>query len=81
MKTKIMLFAASFAFLGTAFAATDHSVNGYAKKDGTYVAPHIATNPNATKVDNYSSKGNVNPSTGKVGTVDPYAVPPIKPLK
>lgn len=45
-----------------------HAVKGYVKKDGTYVAPSRATNPNGTKLDNYSTKGNVNPVTGKPGT-------------
>ncbi|AZP12717.1 hypothetical protein EJN92_12320 [Undibacterium parvum] len=48
-----------------------HSVNGYVKKDGTYVAPSHATNPNRSKADNWSSKGNTNPHTGKDGTKDP----------
>lgn len=51
----------------------DHTVSGYVKKDGTYVAPAHATNPNSTKLDNYSTKGNVNPYTGKEGPIDPYA--------
>ncbi|MGO8969005.1 MAG: hypothetical protein ACLQDQ_05475 [Myxococcaceae bacterium] len=46
-------------------------VRGYEKKDGTYVAPHTQTAPNATKADNYSTKGNVNPYTGKKGTKNP----------
>lgn len=41
---------------------------GYIKKDGTYVAPSHKTTPNSTKADNYSTKGNVNPYTGKSGT-------------
>ena len=45
-----------------------HSVKGYVKKDGTYVQPHSATNPNQTQRDNWSSKPNVNPNTGKTGT-------------
>lgn len=48
-----------------------HSVRGYTKKDGTYVAPHKQTNPNGTKQDNWSTKGNVNPYTGKPGTKNP----------
>lgn len=47
-------------------------VSGYTKKDGTYVAPHMRSSPNHTKLDNYSTQGNVNPYTGKEGTVDPY---------
>jgi hypothetical protein len=55
-----------------AVAQRSHSVRGYTRKDGTYVAPHRATNPNRTKADNWSTRGNVNPYTGKEGTVDPY---------
>ena len=50
-------------------------MKGYVKKDGTYVPPSYATDPNDTKVDNYSAKGNLNPYTGKAGTKDPYALP------
>lgn len=46
-------------------------VRSYTKKDGTYVAPHQRSAPNHTKTDNYSTKGNVNPYTGKPGTKDP----------
>lgn len=48
-------------------------VKGYTKKDGTYVAPHYRSSPNNSVYDNYSAKGNVNPYTGKVGTVAPYS--------
>ncbi len=47
-------------------------VKGYPKKSGTYVAPHNRTNPDKSKFNNYSSKGNTNPYTGKKGTKDPY---------
>lgn len=49
----------------------EHYVGGYTRSNGTYVAGHNQTNPNGTKYDNWSSKGNVNPYTGKAGTVDP----------
>lgn len=52
--------------------SSSHSVRGHVRKDGTYVQPHQATNRNDSKFDNYSTKGNVNPYTGKPGTVDPY---------
>jgi len=45
-----------------------HSVKGYTNKNGTYVALHRATNPNGAKIDNWSTKGNTNPYTGKPGT-------------
>lgn len=69
MKIVIALFAALLAM--PALAAGSHSKKGYVKKDGTYVAPSRATNPNNTKRDNYGSKGNTNPATGKQGTKDP----------
>jgi hypothetical protein len=68
---KIAIIAMALAS-GAVMAQSSHQRSGYITKNGTYVAPSIATNPNATKVDNYSSKGNVNPYTGKEGTVDPY---------
>jgi len=49
-----------------------HSVRPYITKRGTYVAPRYQTNPNDTKLDNWSTKGNLNPLTGKTGTKDPY---------
>lgn len=49
----------------------EHYVSGYTRSNGTYVAGHHQTNPNGTKYDNWSSKGNVNPYTGQPGTIDP----------
>jgi len=43
-------------------------VKGYLKKSGKYVNPYTRTKPNKTKIDNYSTKGNINPYTGKKGT-------------
>lgn len=54
---------------GNSYGAT--GVRGYSKKDGTYVSPHYRTAPNSTQRDNWSSKPNVNPYTGKAGTVKP----------
>ena len=50
---------------------SSHNVRGYTKKDGTYVQSHRQTNPNKTQKDNWSSKPNVNPYTGKEGTKEP----------
>ena len=41
-------------------------------KTGTYRPTHVRTSPNKTKIDNWSTKGNVNPYTGKQGTKDAY---------
>ncbi len=74
MRTRLFSLALGIGLVIAAncAVANDHAVNGYVKKDGTYVAPYRATNPNGTKVDNYSAVGNVNPYTGKPGTKDPY---------
>lgn len=53
-------------------SSSDVYVHGYTKKDGTYVSPYMKTSPNDTKTDNFSTKGNINPYTGKEGTKDPY---------
>ncbi len=53
-------------------------VKGYTKSNGTYVAPHYKTPPNKSKFDNFSTKGNINPYTGRKGTVDPFKYTPKK---
>jgi hypothetical protein len=55
-----------------AFARGSVHVRGYYRSNGTYVAPYVRTAPNNTKVDNWSTKGNFNPYTGKEGTKSPY---------
>jgi hypothetical protein len=66
---KALLIAA--LLLATATTSAQVHVRGYTKKDGTYVAPHMRSSPNSTTLDNYSTKGNVNPYTGEPGTKDP----------
>lgn len=58
-------------FSGSAFSTSSHNTKGYSKRNGTYVAPHRQANPNSTQRDNWSSKGNSNPYTGKKGTKEP----------
>ena len=43
-------------------------VKGYSKKNGTYVQPHNRSKSNKTQKDNWSSKPNSNPYTGKKGS-------------
>ncbi len=49
----------------------DVYVNGYFRRDGTYVGGHHRTAPNRTTVDNFSTRGNVNPYTGRRGSKRP----------
>jgi hypothetical protein len=75
MKYRCLALTAFTAFVvavpPTLFAAGDHPVRGHVTKKGKYVAPTRATNPNSTQRDNYSSKPNVNPYSGKRGTHTP----------
>lgn len=61
------------AFIGciasTASAQVYH--RGYVRQDGTYVQPHWQSSPNSTPNDNWSSRPNVNPMTGREGTRNP----------
>ena len=69
---KLVVAAAAVGILAVATSsvacAADHYVSGYTRRDGTYVQPHFQSNPNSTTSDNYSTRGNVNPYTGQLGT-------------
>ena len=62
---KIILPVALIFLISNAEAAT--RTRGYIKNNGTYVQPHIRTSPNSTRIDNYSTKGNINSHTGNKG--------------
>ena len=69
---EIMLFAiASLGFGGTALAQSDVYVSGHVRNDGTYVPGHHRTAPNSTINDNWTTRPNVNPYNGRVGTRSP----------
>lgn len=66
--TTIMLLSASAV-------SADEYVHGYTKPNGTYVQPYYRSSPNGTTMDNYSTRGNINPYTGQQGTISPYQTP------
>ncbi|MGI4938351.1 MAG: hypothetical protein ACRYF5_16660 [Janthinobacterium lividum] len=68
MKKIVMVFA--LMATASVFARSVH-VAAHTTKNGTYVQSHERTAPDTTKANNYSTKGNVNPYTGKAGTVEP----------
>lgn len=75
MKKFIASFILALSLLGFLGVNISHAdalvrVHGYTTKRGTYVAPHYRSNSNSVKYDNYSSKGNYNPYTGKKGYVN-----------
>ncbi|MBI4190758.1 MAG: hypothetical protein HY525_09495 [Betaproteobacteria bacterium] len=69
---RIIVAVLLVAFTFPAFGRSA-SVRGHVTKKGVYVQPHNRTTPDKSKANNYSSKGNVNPYTGKPGSVDPAA--------
>jgi len=58
--------------LGLASGKFATRVKSHNIKKGTYMESHRRMNPDKSKSNNWSTKGNVNPDTGKKGTVDPY---------
>lgn len=46
-------------------------VRPHTRKNGKWVPRHRRTSPNKSKLDNWSTKGNINPYTGKSGTINP----------
>jgi hypothetical protein len=49
--------------------AGDVRVKGYYRKDGTYVPPHYRSSPDDNFSNNWSTYGNRNPYTGKLGWI------------
>lgn len=66
---KIAFFVLLFSSINM-FA--DKHVSGYYKSNGTHVNSYMRSNANSTKSDNFSTYGNINPYTGKVGTKKYY---------
>jgi hypothetical protein len=68
---KTVLVFAIIMFLMPIFNVEAYvSVKGYYRKDGTYVRPHVRSNPNGVKYDNYSytpSQGLYNKTYGTKG--------------
>jgi hypothetical protein len=66
MKKIILILLASAALCS---AQSYHYNRGYYRSNGTYVQPHWQTNPNRTRLDNWSTYPNINPFTGRQGTI------------
>jgi hypothetical protein len=68
--TVLVLFLVILAGAGSfSKAEAVTKVRGYFKKSsGTYVMPHYRSNTDSRFYNNYSTKGNYNPYTGKAGT-------------
>jgi len=58
----------SKAATGTGSSSSRTHVSSYTSRNGKYVAGHDRSSKDHTKSNNWSTKGNVNPDTGKRGT-------------
>jgi hypothetical protein len=67
----VVLALAWAAPLAEASAQASTQRRGYVTRNGVYVPPSHQTKPDGTKANNWSTRGNVNPFTGRQGTVDP----------
>ncbi|MED4285493.1 hypothetical protein P4679_26560 [Priestia megaterium] len=67
-KISLAVMLALGLFVSTSQAEADVSVKGYYRKDGTYVRPHMRSDPDGNFENNWSTKGNINPYTGEEGT-------------
>lgn len=69
---KILFAILAVCLLGSMGSfAYGKSVRGYHKRSGTYVNSYHRTSKDRTQRNNWSSKGNANPYTGKKGTKRP----------
>lgn len=76
MKLQIMLAAATLAGAFASQASADQYVHGYFRGSGTYVQPYMRSDADGNPFNNYSTRGNINPYTGKMGTHNPYGYNP-----
>jgi hypothetical protein len=77
---RIFTVLAIFVTLSSCAFAYDTYVNGYVRSNGTYVEGYHRTSPDNTINNNYGTYPNVNPYTGKQGTIQPtYGQPYANP--
>jgi hypothetical protein len=57
---------------GTGSNSNSHYVDSYTTRNGTHVDGHYRTKRNDTTLDNYGTRGNYNPYTGRTGTRNPW---------
>jgi hypothetical protein len=70
MENYLMLLILMNSQSGSSNYSTTY-VEGYYRNNGTYVRPHYRSRSNSTTLDNWSTRGNINPYTGTIGTHNP----------
>lgn len=76
MKSLLMVALVLACATGVAVAQSSQYVPGYFRADGTYVPGYYRTVPDNSPYNNYSTRGNVNPYTGRPGYVNPPSPQP-----
>jgi len=61
------LFASIIFFSSFGVSEAYVRVRGYYRKSGTYVQPYYRSNSDGYKYNNWSTRGNTNPFTGRSG--------------
>jgi len=71
-----IITAAVILFLAAAVTSPAEArpvkVKGSISKKGTYRKNHVRSAPNKSLLDNYATRGRINPSTGSPGKKDPF---------
>jgi hypothetical protein len=65
---RILALVAALLVTFSMSAAAQTYVDGYTRKDGTYVQGHWRSAPDHSPYNNYSYPGNTNPYTGRTAT-------------
>ena len=65
------LLIAFMIFASTESFAKSSYVRGGFKPSGSYTQSHFRSAPDGSKMNNYATKGNINPYTGKLGAKNP----------
>lgn len=69
--SKIFGLAIGLLIASASWAVAQVHVDGYTRKDGTYVQPYYRSSPDSSYNNNWSVQGNQNPYTGQMGTRSP----------
>lgn len=82
MKKILLVLAIIFSLALTTAGISEAAVRvkGHTTRNGTYVAPHYRSSPDKSTLNNWSTKGNYNPYTGKKGSTAPSR-PVYRPRK
>lgn len=69
---RLVGFVGALVTLTVGVASAQVYVNPYVRRDGSYVPGHMRTLPDGNRFNNWSTRPNVNPYTGRMGTESSY---------